>query len=58
MALELAPPDAERRVDTAIANAKDNIARARRSTVIIAFMAGAPALLGAAAAWFAAGAGD
>jgi hypothetical protein len=53
----LAPPEAERRVDAAIANAQDNIARARRSTVILAFMAGAAALLGAAAAWFAAGAG-
>jgi hypothetical protein len=47
-------PDAERRVDTAIANARQNIARARKSTVILAFMAGAAALLGAAAAWFAA----
>jgi hypothetical protein len=53
----LAPADAERRVDTAIASARDNIARARRSTVILAFMAGAAALLGAAAAWFAASAG-
>jgi hypothetical protein len=53
----LTPPDAERRVDTAIANARDNIARARRATVILAFMAGAAALLGAAAAWFAAGVG-
>jgi len=53
----LAPPEAERRTDTAIASAKENIARARRSTVILAFMAGAAALLGAAAAWFAAVAG-
>ena len=53
----LAPPEAERRVDTAIASARDNIARARRSTVILAFMAGVAALLGAAAAWFAACAG-
>jgi hypothetical protein len=53
----LAQPDAERRVDTAIASAKANIARARSSTVILAFMAGAAALLGAAAAWFAAIAG-
>lgn len=49
--------DTERRVDAALANAKNNIARARRSTVILAFMAGAAALLGAAAAWFAAVAG-
>jgi hypothetical protein len=53
----LAPPDAERRVETAIASARDNIARARRSTVILAFMAGVAALLGAVAAWFAACAG-
>src|SRR5205085_12304957 len=43
-----APPDAERRVDAGIASAKENIARARRSTVILAFMAGAAALVGAA----------
>jgi hypothetical protein len=53
----LAPPDAERRVDTVIAQARDNISRARRAAVILAFMAGAAALLGAAAAWFAAGVG-
>ena len=53
----LVAPEAERRVDTAIARARDNIARARRSVVILAFMAGAAALLGAAAAWFAAGVG-
>jgi len=53
----LVPPESERRVDTAIVQARDNISRARRSTVILAFMAGAAALLGAAAAWFAAGAG-
>ena len=53
----LPPPDAERRVDAAIASARENIGRARKSTVILAFMAGAAALLGAAAAWFAAGVG-
>ena len=53
----LSPNDAVRRVDTVIASARDNIARARRSAVIIAFMAGAAAMLGAAAAWFAAGVG-
>jgi hypothetical protein len=53
----LGQPEAERRTDAAIASAKENIARARRSTVILAFMAGAAALLGAAAAWFAAVAG-
>ena len=53
----LAAADAEKRVDTTIANARENIAKARRSTVILAFMAGAAALLGAVAAWFAACAG-
>jgi len=53
----LAQPEAERRVTSAIASARDNISRARKSAVIIAFMAGAAALLGAAAAWFAACAG-
>jgi predicted transcriptional regulator len=53
----LAQPDAERRVDEVAARAKENIARARRSAVILAFTAGAAALLGAAAAWFAACAG-
>jgi hypothetical protein len=53
----LAQPDAERRVDEVAARAKENIARARRSAVILAFTAGAAALLGAAASWFAACAG-
>lgn len=50
----LAPPDAERRVNEISAQAKQNIDRARRSGVILAFMTGAAALLGALAAWFAA----
>jgi hypothetical protein len=54
----LTPPDAERRVDATIVRAKDNISRARRSGVILAFMAGAAALIGAAAAWFGAIAGS
>jgi hypothetical protein len=49
--------DATRRVDEVIARARENIARARRSGVILAFMAGAAALLGAVVAWFAAGLG-
>src|SRR5215467_6935577 len=53
----LAQPDAERRVDDAIAHAKENISRARRSAVILAFMIGAAAMAGAAASWFAACAG-
>lgn len=46
------PPEAERRVDIAIVQARDNIRKARRAGVILAFMAGAAALLGAAVAWF------
>ena len=46
--------DAEARVDVAIAAAKQSISRARRTTVLLAFMTGAAALLGLAAAWFAA----
>jgi hypothetical protein len=53
----LAQADAERRVDEVVARARENIARARRTAVILAFMAGASALLGAVAAWFAATAG-
>jgi hypothetical protein len=53
----LAQPDAERRVDEVAARAKENIARARRSAVVLAFTAGAAALLGAAASWFATCAG-
>jgi hypothetical protein len=53
----LAQAEAQRRVETVIASARDNIARFRRSTVLLAFMAGASALLGAAVAWFAACAG-
>ncbi len=53
----LGEPEATQRVDNIIAQARENVSRARRSTVILAFMAGAAALLGAAAAWFAACAG-
>jgi hypothetical protein len=53
----LAAPDAERRVDEVAARAKENIQRARKSAVILAFSAAAAALLGAAMAWFAACAG-
>jgi hypothetical protein len=49
-----AAPDAERRVNEAVTNAHDNIARARRSGVVLAFMLAAAALLGAAVAWYAA----
>jgi hypothetical protein len=53
----LAGPEAQRRVDTIIAQARDNIRKARRAAVILAFMAGAAALLGAAVAWLASCAG-
>jgi hypothetical protein len=53
----LAAPDAEKRVNEVIARASDNIKRARRSAVVLAFMIGAAALAGAAMAWFAAVAG-
>jgi hypothetical protein len=53
----VAPPDAERRVDDVTARAKENISRARRSAVILGFMVGAAALIGAVAAWYAACAG-
>jgi hypothetical protein len=50
----LAQPEAERRVDDVTARARENIARARKAGVILAFSAGAAALLGLAVAWFAA----
>jgi hypothetical protein len=53
----LAAADAEARVTDVVARAKESIDRARRSAVILGFMAAAAALLGAAAAWFAACAG-
>ena len=53
----LSPADAERRVNEIAGAAKANIDRARRSAVLLGFMAGAAALVGAAAAWFAACAG-
>jgi hypothetical protein len=53
----LGAPEAERRVDETIVRARDNVRKARRNAVIVGFMTAAAALLGAAAAWFAAGAG-
>lgn len=50
----LTGPDAERRVDTVIANAKTAIARSRRSGIIAAFSIATSILLGAVVAWFAA----
>ena len=45
----IAPPDVERRVDQVIAQAKENISRARRTGIILGFMVGAAALLGVSA---------
>jgi hypothetical protein len=53
----LAAADAEARVTDVVARAKESIDRARRSAVILGFMTAAAALIGAAAAWLAAGAG-
>jgi hypothetical protein len=53
----LTGPDAERRVDTGIANAKTALDRSRRSTIILAFSLATALLLGAVAAWAAACAG-
>src|SRR5437868_1061969 len=53
----LSPADAERRVDTGIANAKTALNRSRRSTIILAFSLATALLLGAVAAWAAACAG-
>jgi hypothetical protein len=50
----LTGPDAERRVDGVIANAKTAIARSRGSAIIAAFSIAASILLGAVVAWFAA----
>lgn len=53
----LAPADAERRVDTVIANSQTAIKQSRRSTVIFAFSVATALLLGVVAAWAAACAG-
>lgn len=53
----LGQPEAERRVDSVVVQARENISRARHSAVILGFMVGAAALVGAIAAWFAACAG-
>jgi hypothetical protein len=50
----LAQPDAERRVDEAVAAAMQAVKKARQSAVILAFSLAVSLLLGAAAAWYAA----
>lgn len=44
--------DTDTRVAQIATSARDNIARARRSAVLLAFMIGAAALLDAAAVWY------
>jgi hypothetical protein len=53
----LAPAEADRRVTQVAGQAKADIDRARHAALIIGFMAGAAALVGAVAAWFAGCAG-
>ena len=53
----LGQPESERRVDAVVTQARENISRARHGAVILGFMVGAAALVGAIAAWFAACAG-
>jgi hypothetical protein len=53
----LAGADAERRVDTAIADSRTAISRVRASTIILAFSVATALLLGAVAAWAGAEAG-
>ncbi len=53
----LAAPEAERRVDATIAEAKSAISRTRASTTILAFSVATALLLGAVAAWAAAESG-
>jgi hypothetical protein len=49
----ISQPDAERRVDDAIAGATTAVHKARRSAVILAFATAVALLVGAAAAWYA-----
>jgi hypothetical protein len=53
----LAATDADNRVTQIVNKARDAVAKARRSAVIVAFMVGASLMLGAAVAWLAAAAG-
>jgi hypothetical protein len=53
----LAPADADRRVLDVASNARLDLQRARHSAVVLGFMTGAAALLGAIVAWWAAAAG-
>lgn len=48
----LSAADAQKRVDATIESARQNIQRARHAAVVLAFCAGAAALIGAVVAWF------
>lgn len=50
----VATGEARARVNDVVARAKQNLDRARHVALLIGFMAGAAALIGAAAAWYAA----
>jgi hypothetical protein len=50
----IAEADAQQRTQDVIARAGESLRRARHSTTVLAFFAGAAAMVGAAAAWFAA----
>lgn len=53
----LAGADAEKRADQVIARAAENIGRARKSSILIAFLVGSAAIMGLAVSWFAAASG-
>ena len=53
----IAPPEVERRVDDAITAANTAVSKGRRSAVILGFASAVSLLAGAAAAWYASGAG-
>ena len=53
----LAQPEAERRVDTIIAQLKDGANKARKAGIVVGFMLAATMLIGAAAAWWGASTG-
>jgi len=57
LATGLAPAEAEQRANRIITQAHDSIRKARQAAVVLAFMAGAAALVGAAVSWYAACAG-
>jgi len=57
LATGLAPAEATQRTNTIITQAHESIRKARQAAVVLAFMTGAAALVGAAVSWYAACAG-